>query len=125
MQQRLKSLSSELVTLRNRLHVDQTNIDVPLNGDTAPATAAAVAANVTATANALNLVTAQPPPPLPPATTPHLTNGPFVSHHTNMQNGTSTILPVAKTSPKVRAQNQKYPNYHRFLCGVCGLQQNH
>lgn len=117
------------MTLRNRLHVDQTNIDVPLNGDTAPATAAAVAANATATANALNLVTAQPPPPPPPAAATHLTNGAFVSHHTNMQNGSSTILPVAKPNPKVMKQikNRVEKNTSittSALCGVCGLKKN-
>lgn len=84
LQQRLKSLSSELVTLRNRLHVDQTNVDVTLNGDTT-------------TGGAVNLVTS--------SSTANLTNGPFVTNHSNMQIGTSTILPVGKTNPKVSTNN--------------------
>lgn len=115
LQQRLKSLSSELVTLRNRLHVDQTNVDVPLNGDAAPATAAVAAA---AAAAALNLVTtAQQAPPasaaVAAAAAAHLTNGPFVTNHTSMQMGSSTILPVAKANPKVGAPTHA-PN--RNLC---------
>lgn len=110
LQQRLKSLSSELVTLRNRLHVDQTNVDVPLNGDAAPTSAVAAAAT------ALNLVTAQPTPQPPPPTSHH-TNGPFATNHTNMQIGSSTILPVAKTNPKV---NLALPWFVQVsICALC------
>lgn len=107
------------MTLRNRLHVDQTNVDVPLNGDAAPATAA-VAATAAAAAAALNLVTtAQQAPPASAAVAAaaaaaHLTNGPFVTNHTSMQMGSSTILPVAKANPKVGAPTQYAPN--KNLC---------
>lgn len=81
LQQRLKSLSSELVTLRNRLHVDNTNVDVTLAGDAT-------------TGAAVNLVTSPP-------NTANLTNGPFVTNHSNMQIGSSTIPIANKSNPKV------------------------
>lgn len=80
LQQRLKSLSSELVTLRNRLHVDNANVDVTLTGDAT-------------TGAAVNLVTSP--------NTANLTNGPFVTNHSNMQIGSSAIPITNKTSPKV------------------------
>lgn len=70
-----------MVTLRNRLHVDHTNVDVTLTGD---ATSGA----------AVNLVTSS-------------SNGPsFIPNHSNMQIGSST-LPVGKTNPKVRKRRKK------------------
>lgn len=90
------------------MHVDQVNVDGPLNGDGAPASAAVAAtAAAAAAAAALNLVTAaQPAPPTSAAAAAaaaaaHLTNGSFITNHTNMQMGSSTILPVAKSNPKV------------------------
>lgn len=84
LQQRLKSLSSELVTLRNRLHVDNANVDVTLPGE----------ATTTGTAAAVNLVTS--------SNAANLTNGPFVTnHHSNMQIGSSAIPITNKSNPKV------------------------
>lgn len=88
LQQRLKSLSSELVTLRNRLHVDNTNVDVTLTGDVTTGAAAAV-----------NLVTS--------SNTTNLTNGPFVNH-SNMQIGSSAIPITNKSNPKVSTPLQFY-----------------
>lgn len=88
LQQRLKSLSSELVTLRNRLHVDNTNVDVTLTGDVTTGAAAAV-----------NLVTS--------SNTTNLTNGPFVNH-SNMQIGSSAIPITNKSNPKVSKTLQFY-----------------
>lgn len=86
LQQRLKSLSSELVTLRNRLHVDNANVGVTLPGE----------ATTTGTAAAVNLVTS--------SNAANLTNGPFVTnHHSNMQIGSSAIPITNKSNPKVSA----------------------
>lgn len=94
MQQRLKSLSSELVTLRNRLHVDNTNVDVTLAGDAT-------------TGAAVNLVTSP--------NTANLTNGPFVTNHSNMQIGSTAIPITNKSSPKVSTQIQieQHPTENR------------
>ena len=64
------------------MHVDNTNVDVTLAGDAT-------------TGAAVNLVTS-------PNTTTNLTNGPFVTNHSNMQIGTSTIPIANKSNPKVK-----------------------
>lgn len=84
MQQRLKSLSTELVTLRNRLHVGQTTSDVTGIDGPAAAAAAAVANLVTSATNHLS------------------SNGPFqATNTTNMQtlptNG-SSVKPITNSN---------------------------
>lgn len=103
LQQRLKSLSTELVTLRNRLHVDNSNVDVTLPGDAT-------------TGAAVNLVTSPNN-----AVAANLTNGPFVTNHTSMQIG-STAIPIAnKSSPKVMKSNWKRRNSdHNVVCARLG-----
>lgn len=74
-----------MVTLRNRLHVDHTNVDVTLTGD-----ATSGAALVTTPSNG----TTQ-----------------FIANHSNMQIGSST-LPVGKSNPKVCSE---YVSQTRFI----------
>lgn len=78
-----------MVTLRNRLHVDHTNVDVTLTGD---ATSGA----------AVNLVTSS-------------SNGPsFIANHSNMPIGSSTTLPVGKINPKVSVTSHQHEFHTSF-----------
>lgn len=80
------------------MHVDNTNVDVTLTGDAA-------------TGAAVNLVTSP--------NTANLTNGPFITNHSNMQIG-STAIPITKSSPKVGKIYSFLSNYASISYKIYG-----
>lgn len=84
LQQRLKSLSSELVTLRNRLHVGQTTGDVTTADGSPPG---------------INLVAS--------TQTTNLSNGPFTTN-SNMQTTGSSIIPIPNSNNKINSKVEFY-----------------